>query len=53
MLVLLKKEEEYKRIYFSELSSHLDFEMFNPLVKNLKELRTNWLIPVRESELVK
>ncbi len=52
MSVLLKKEDEYKRIHFSELSSNLDFEMFNPLVKTLKDLRTNWLIPVSNSEFV-
>ncbi|MEY3237864.1 MAG: hypothetical protein RI883_1965, partial [Bacteroidota bacterium] len=33
MSILLKKEEEFKRIHFSDLSAHLDYEMFNPMVK--------------------
>jgi hypothetical protein len=53
MSILLKKEDEYKRIHFSELSNHLEYEMFNPMVKTLKDLNENFLIKVAHSELVK
>jgi hypothetical protein len=53
MSILLKKEDEYKRIHFSELSNHLEYEMFNPMVKTLKDLNEIFLIKVAHSELVK
>ena len=53
MSMLLKKEDEYKRIHFSDLSNYLDYEMFNPMVKTLKELRENFVLAVSDSELVR
>ena len=53
MSILLKKEDEYKRIHFSDLSNHLEYEMFNPMVKTLKDLREKFILPVSESELIR
>jgi len=53
MSILLKKEHEYKRIHFSDLSNHLEYEMFNPMVKTLKDLREKFILPVSESELIR
>ena len=53
MSILLKKEDEYKRIHFSDMSSHLEYEMFNPMVKTLKDLRDKFILPVSESELIR
>ena len=53
MSILLKKEDEYKRIHFSDMSNHLEYEMFNPMVKTLKDLREKFILPVSESELIR
>lgn len=50
--VTLEKEEELKRIHFNDLSIYQDWNMFDPMVKTLDELRNNWLIPVKESRFV-
>jgi hypothetical protein len=53
MSILLRKADEYKRIHFSDLSNHLEYEMFNPMVKTLKDLRERFILPVSESELIR
>lgn len=50
--VLIKKEDEFKRIPFHDLKNYPDWFVYNPMVKNLNDLRTNWLIPVNESVFV-
>ena len=50
--VLLEKEGSFKRISFSELSSHKDWNMFDPMVKTLGDFRSNWVVKVEESVFV-
>lgn len=51
--IVVEKEEEFKHIHFNELSSYKDWNMFDQTVKNLKEFRENWKIPVAESQFVR
>jgi len=51
--LLIEKEGEHKRIHFNDLTEYKDWNMFNPLVNDLKGLRENWKIPVSESGFVK
>lgn len=52
LFMLIEKEGEIKRVHFSDLSNYPDWNIFNPLVKTLGEMRSNWVIPVNESNLV-
>lgn len=51
--VLLEKEGDYKRIPFNELAENMDWNMFDPMVKNLAEFKSKWIVPVSESIFVK
>lgn len=51
--LLIEKDGEYKRIHFNDLTEYKDWNMFNPLINDLKELRENWKISVSESGFVK
>lgn len=51
--LLIEKKGEFKRIHFSELQTYSDWNLFNPLVQNLKELRENWCVQIAESQFVK
>lgn len=44
--VVIEKDGEYKHIHYNDRSEYSDWNMFNPMVKSLKELRESWLIPV-------
>lgn len=46
--ILIKKDEEYKRIHFSDLTQFPDWKMFNPMVSNVKDFNEKWFIPVSE-----
>ena len=50
--VLLEKEGIYKRVHFKDLSLYQDWNMFDPMVKNLKDLREKWEVLVGESPFV-
>ncbi len=50
MHLLIAKEGMKVQVHFSELGSHADWEVFNPLVSTLEEFNSNWLIPVKESQ---
>lgn len=52
LYMLIEKDGELKRVHFSDLSDHSDWNVFNPLVKTLGEMKLNWIIPVSESDLV-
>lgn len=52
LYMLIEKEGELKRVHFSDLSSYSDWNLFNPLVKTLGEMRSNWIVPVKESALI-
>ena len=50
MHVLIAKEGLKTQVHFSELGSHQDWELYNPLVPTLEEFNSNWLIPVNKSQ---
>ena len=50
MQVLISKGEEKEQIHFSDIGNHSDAKLYNPLVTNLSEYSSNWLIPVKESQ---
>ena len=50
MHVLITNGEMKVHVHFSELGSHPDWELYNPLVSNLEEFNSRWLIPVKESQ---
>lgn len=52
LYVLIEKEGDFKRVHFSELSQYADWNLFNPIVKTLGEMRTNWVVPVGESAMI-
>ncbi len=49
MNLYLKKENEFKQVHISEVKDFPDWNVYNPMVTNLQELRENWLIPVNQS----
>ena len=51
-LVITKDSEELESVHVSELKNYLDFKVFNPMITSLKELRSEWLIPVEQSPFV-
>lgn len=52
LYVLIEKEGEFKRVHFSDLSEYTNWNLFNPMVKTLGEMRTNWIVPVQESAMI-
>lgn len=52
LYVLIEKEGDFKRVHFSELSQYADWNLFNPMVKTLGEMRMNWVVPVGESAMI-
>lgn len=53
MHVLTELSGTQQIVHFSDLEKHPDAFVFNPLVKNLGELRTQWKVRVSESGLVR
>ena len=49
MNVYLKKNNDFKYIHISEIKDFSEWNVFNPMVVSLKELRDQWLIPVSTS----
>lgn len=52
MNVYLEKNGEFKYIHISEVKDYQDWNIFNPMITSLKDLRENWLIPVMNSPFV-
>ena len=52
LYVLIEKDGEFKRVHFSDLSEYTNWNLFNPMVKTLGEMRTNWIVPVQESAMI-
>lgn len=50
MHVLISKEGMKVQVHFSELGSHPDWDLYNPLVATLEEFNGKWLIPISESQ---
>jgi hypothetical protein len=50
--MLIIKNGEPTLISFHELNSFQEEQIFNPNINSLKDLRENWIIPVKESPFV-
>jgi hypothetical protein len=50
--LVVEKNGELKRVHFSDLNEYLDWNVFNPIVHTLADLKDNWLIPKNGSQLV-
>ena len=46
--LILRQGSKTKEIQFSELSQYLDWELYNPMIQTVGELRNSWIVPVRE-----
>lgn len=44
--VIIKKNDELKRIHYNDISEYPEWKLFNPIVGTLSDLRENWLIPI-------
>ena len=49
MNVYIEYNEEIKYIHISEVKNFKEWNIFNPMITDLKGLRENWRIPVKES----
>ena len=49
--VFVYKGQEIKRVHMNNLSDYKDWEIFDPLISNLGELRNDWLKPVSSHPL--
>jgi len=52
MNVYLEKDDEFKYVHISEVKNFGEWNIYNPMITNLKELRDKWLIPVSNSPFV-
>jgi hypothetical protein len=50
--LIVEHDGNLKRVHISDLKEYLDWNVFNPMVSNLKELRENWCVPVSASPFV-
>ena len=47
MLILI--DGEVKMVHYHELESYEKHKIFNPSIEKLKDLRENWLVPLKET----
>ena len=52
MNVYIEKDNEYKYVHVADLKDFIDWELYNPMISNLEQLRTSWKIPVSTSPFV-
>jgi hypothetical protein len=45
------KEQEIKQIHISEMVNFADWSLFDPMIANVEQLVTSWIVPVKESVL--
>ena len=50
--MVVKNDIEKKTIAYASLEDYSEWNIFNPLVKSVKELNESFLIPVKESGLL-
>ncbi len=50
--VFISKGEEWKKVHISDLKDYKDWTFYNPMVKKLGELSSNWQIKVEDSPFV-
>jgi hypothetical protein len=48
----IEKDNRFNRVALSELHQYGDWDVYNPMISTLKELRENWKIPVNSSPFV-
>lgn len=49
--VYLSKDQQIQRVHISDLNSYADWNIFDPMIANLEQLTSSWIIPVKESVL--
>lgn len=50
--MVITNDSETKTVSFADLDQYTDWKVYNPLVKTVKELNTNFLVSVKESGLI-
>ncbi|MBT5439180.1 MAG: ABC transporter ATPase [Flavobacteriales bacterium] len=50
--MLILKDGKPTMISFHDLASHKEENIFNPNIDSLRDLRQNWIIPVKESPFI-
>ena len=48
----IEKDNRFNRVALSDLHQYGDWDVYNPMISTLKELRENWKIPVNSSPFV-
>jgi len=48
----IEKDDCFNRVTISDLHEYGDWDVYNPMIATLKELRENWRIPVNSSPFV-
>lgn len=51
-LIVVNGSGILKSVHISELKSYIDHSVFNPMITSLRQLRSEWLIPVDQSPFV-
>lgn len=50
MQVLISNGQEKKEVHFSDVGNYSEWKIFNPLISNLAEFNSNWLVPIAETQ---
>lgn len=50
MHVLIENDGAKEQIHFSEIGNNPEAKVYNPLISNLEEFNTSWVVPVKESQ---
>lgn len=50
MQVLIDNAGAKEQIHFSDISNYPNAKIYNPLISNLDEFNSTWLVPVKESQ---
>lgn len=50
--LVIRKNGELKYVHVSELKDYADWEVYNPMITTLNELRSSWVVPVSESPFI-
>lgn len=51
--ILIEKNGEFKRVHFNELANYSEWNMFDLTIKNLKDFKEKWVLPIRESQYIR
>lgn len=52
MNLIVERDNTFKSVHISDLKEYMDWNVFNPMVSNLKDLRESWYSPVSASPFV-